>query len=120
MFVFVNYDFKTEFDNNFKINITTIYVLNIESEKINKSYSLYYINCLKLKGYKFYNINQMIIDTISDRCNVTYDQYMKYPMSMGERQINFNIARNPGLINTLDRTKNHPLIRKFSHIPFNN
>ena len=41
-------------------------------------------------------------------------------MSMAERRKNFNIAKNPHLINTLDRTKNHPLIRKYSYIHFNN
>ena len=38
-------------------------------------------------------------------------------MSMLERRINFIIARNPQLINYLNRNKNHPLIRKYSHIP---
>ena len=37
---------------------------------------------------------------------------------MCERQINLIIARNPHLINSLNRNKNHPLIRKYSHIPF--
>ena len=41
-------------------------------------------------------------------------------MSMCERKINVNIARNPHLIKSLDRSKNHPLIRKFLLIPFNN
>ena len=50
---------------------------------------------------------------------MTYEQYMKYPMSMVERQIIFNIAKNPEFINMLDRNKNHPLIRKYSHLPFN-
>ena len=37
-------------------------------------------------------------------------------MSMLERRIIFIIARNPKLIKSLDRTKNHPLIRKYSYI----
>ena len=37
-------------------------------------------------------------------------------MSMLERRINMIIAKNPQLINVLDRSKNHPLIRKYSHI----
>ena len=102
------------------MNIKTNYVLNIESEKINKNYFLYYTDSLKLKGYNFHNINQMTINTISDRCNVTYEQYLNQPMSMDERQTSFNIAKNPELINTLDRTKNHPLIGKYLHIPFVN
>ena len=40
-------------------------------------------------------------------------------MPMVERRINFIIAKNPKLINSLDRNKNHPIIRKYSHIPFN-
>ena len=40
-------------------------------------------------------------------------------MSMLERRINMILAKNPQLINSLDRIKNHPLIRKNSHIPFN-
>ena len=51
---------------------------------------------------------------------MTYEYYINQPMSMCERKINMNIARNPHLINSLDRNKNDPLIRKCSHIPFNN
>ena len=47
---------------------------------------------------------------------MSYKYYINQPMSMLERRINFIIARNPRLINSLDRTKNHPLIRKYSHI----
>ena len=67
----------------------------------------------------FYDINQMTINIISDRCNMTYEHYINEPMHMCERKINLKVARNPQLINSLDRNKNHPLIRKFSHIPFN-
>ena len=51
---------------------------------------------------------------------MTYKNYMNLPTRMAERRIIFNIAKNPHLINTLDRTKNRPLIRKDSYIPFNN
>ena len=37
-----------------------------------------------------------------------------------ERRRNMIIARNPQLLNSLDQNKNHPLINKYSHIPFNN
>ena len=37
-------------------------------------------------------------------------------MSMLERRINFIIAKNPQLIDSFNRYKNHPLIRKYSHI----
>ena len=62
----------------------------------------------------------MIINTISCMCNTTYERYINRPMSMCERKINMNIAKNPHLINLLDRTKPHPLINKYTHIPFNN
>ena len=52
--------------------------------------------------------------------NMTYEYYMDQPMSMCERKINMNNAKNPQLINPLDRNKKHPLIRKYSHVPFNN
>ena len=62
----------------------------------------------------------MKINIISDRCNMTYEYYINQPMSMYERKISMNNARNPHLINSLDRNKNPHLIRKYSHIPFNN
>ena len=58
----------------------------------------------------------MIIKTISCMCNMNYRYYINQPMSMLERRIKFIIARNPELINCLNRNKNHPLIRKYSHI----
>ena len=57
----------------------------------------------------------MTINIISDRCNMSYKHYMDQQMSMCERKINMNFARNPQLIISLDRNKNHPLIRKYSH-----
>ena len=62
----------------------------------------------------------MTINIFIDRCNITYEDYINHPMPMVERRINFIIAKNPQLINTFDRNKNHPLIKKFSHKPFNN
>ena len=60
----------------------------------------------------------MTINTISDRCNMTYEHYMNQPMHMCQRKINMNIARTPHLINSLDRNQNDPLIRKYLHKPF--
>ena len=58
----------------------------------------------------------MIIKTISCKCNMSYKFYINHPMSMLERRINMIIAKKPQLIKSLDRIKNHPLIRKYSHI----
>ena len=84
-----------------------------------KNYLLLYINNSQLAGYKIYNINHLIINTTSCKRNMTYENYINQPMSMLERRININIAKNPSLINLFNRNKNHPLIRKYSHIPFN-
>ena len=107
-----------EFDNNFTTNIETNYFYNADISNIKKSllYDIYYFTA---RGYTFCNINQLTIKTISDRCNMTYENYINQPMSMCERKINMNIAKNPQLINSLDRHKNHPLKIKNSHIPFN-
>ena len=48
---------------------------------------------------------------------MTYEHYMNQPMHMCERKKNVNIAKNPQLINLLDRNEKHPLIRKYSRIP---
>ena len=50
---------------------------------------------------------------------MTYKYYRNLPMTNLERRLNIIIAKNPQLINALDRKKNIPLIRKYSHIPFN-
>ena len=68
----------------------------------------------------FHNIHQMTINIFSDRCNMTYEIYLNQPMHMCERKIKMDIAKNPVLINSLDRNKNHSLTRKNSRIPINN
>ena len=51
---------------------------------------------------------------------MTYENYIIEPMQAIEIKLNIIIAKNPKLINSLDRNKSHPLIKKYSHIPFNN
>ena len=68
----------------------------------------------------FFNINHMIINTISCLCSMAYKHYLNNPMSMLERRLNYIIAKNPKLIIAPNRNKNHPLIRKYNHIPFHN
>ena len=112
---YIDCEFEILFENNYTANIEINYHYNTDYINI-KSYLLFYIDSCKSGGYKFNIINHMIINTISCRCNMSYKQYINNPMSMLERRINFLIARNPKLINSLDRNKNHPLIRKYSHI----
>ena len=114
-FYFIDCEFEIQFDNNYTANIKINYHYNTDYINI-KSYLLFYSDGCEINGYKFKNINHMIIKTISCKCNMSYKHYTNYPMSMLERRINFIIAKNPKLINSLDRNKNHPLIRKYSHI----
>ena len=51
---------------------------------------------------------------------MTYKHYLNNPMQIVERRLNMIIAENPHRINKLDRFKQHPLIRNFSHVPFKN
>ena len=105
--------------NNFTTIIQTHYCYNMDDITKIKSYLLYSVDCFKSRGYKNYNINQMSIKSLSDRCNMTYKSYMNQPMQSVERRMNMIIARNPQLIHLFNRNKNHSLIRKYSHIPFN-
>ena len=111
---FIYCEFKIHFDNNSTIDLKTHYVHNIEFGKINQIL-IYSIECLDSKGYKFQNINQMTINTLSDRCNMTYEYYIHPPMFGIETKLNIIIAKNPQL---LDQNIKHLLIRKYSHISF--
>ena len=51
---------------------------------------------------------------------MTYEQYFNQPMHICERKIYLKIAKNPHLIKSLNRNKNHPLIGKYLHIPIDN
>ena len=84
-FYFINCEIVTEFDNNFTANIQTNCFYNTDFVNTN-SYLLYYIDCYESRGYKFYNINQMTINTISDRCNMTNEKFINRPVSMCERK----------------------------------
>ena len=58
--------------------------------------------------------------TLSDKRNLSYEYYIKNPTHMIERGLNMINSRKPHLINAVDRNVKHPLVRKFSHSPFNN
>ena len=62
----------------------------------------------------------MNISTIFDKCNITFENFFNNPVNMVERRKNFKIAKHPELIYLFDRNKNLLLVRKISHIPFNN
>ena len=76
---FIYYEYKIHFDNNSTIDLKTDYVHNTEIDKISQCL-LYYIEYLESKGYEFQNINQIIINTVSDRCNMKNKYYIHPPM----------------------------------------
>ena len=112
---FIYCEFKIQFDINYTRYLSTACVHNIEFEKVFQSL-LYYIEFLKINGYKFENFIQMTINTVSDRCNMKYEYYMHPPMFPLETKLNIFIAKYPRV---LDQNINHLLIRKYSHTSFN-
>ena len=59
----------------------------------------------------------MRISFISSIRNMTHKYYLYQPKPMCEIKLNEIIAKNPKLINCLNRNFCHPLIRKYSNIP---
>ena len=112
---FIRCKFVIELDKNFAASIKTEYCFYNDIANIN-AYLLDYIDFYVSRGYKFYNIHQVKIITNSDRCKMTYGNYINPPMHSIERRLNVIIARKPQLMNLFIRDKNHPLIKKYSHI----
>ena len=103
---YINCEFEIE-TNNDLINIEIIFHHNTDYINL-RGYLFFYTHSREIKNF---NVNQMIINTISCLSNMTYEYYLTNPMSIFERRINFMISKNPQLINALNRNKNHPLIR---------
>ena len=59
----------------------------------------------------------MNVTVINDKMNMTYEHYIKQSMQAVDLKFNMNIFKNPILINSLNRDNNHPLFKKYSHIP---
>ena len=57
----------------------------------------------------------MNILTVNDKKYKTYDNYIKHPMQAIELKLNMINAKNPHLLNSLNRYHIHPLIRKCSY-----
>ena len=112
---FLYCEFKMRFDNNSTRHLKTELVHNIEFEKINQTL-IYYIEYLESKVYKFQNINQMSINTVSDRCNMTCEYYKHPPMFPLETKVNIFLGKNPRL---LEQNINLLPIKKYSHVSFN-
>ena len=81
-----------------------------------RSYLLKWIDYYKKQAYGFCNINEMIINTTTDKRYMSHKYYIEHPIQMIERRLHFVIDTNPQLLNALDCSKKHPLIRNCSHI----
>ena len=91
---FFKCDFQIEFDNNFIAHIEIDYHYNNDTGNI-RSYLLIYIDSCELAGYKVKNINRMIINIVSDRCNMTNEYYSFPPLHPLETKLNRVPAKNP-------------------------
>ena len=89
-------------DNNFTENIETSYFYNADffNTKRNFLFNIYHFIRRAYKACSVCNIKQTILKTVNDRCNMTYKYYMNLPMSMVERRIFINIAKNPSFLNS--------------------
>ena len=113
---FIKCDFYLVFNDNFKKHIECCYVHNKDDLTKLKTQLLFWIEHLKLEGYSFCHINEMIIKTVTDKHWMTYKTYIQQPMPMVERRLNYIIHKSPQLIKVLDCSKNSPSIRKYSHL----
>ena len=113
---FINIVIQIRFNNNIIVNLE-INNHNITDYVNIENYLSGYLKCCEKAGYFFSNINHMIINITSCICNIRYKHYIDKPMSMLERRINYIITKNPQLTN---QNHNHPLIRKYPNIKFNN
>ena len=71
------------------------------------------INDFKNDGFDFSHISQMIIITVCNKMDMTYDYYMKQNMPAVEWKLNQLINKDKKLINKLPISWIHPLNRKF-------
>ena len=76
---FINCEFNFVFDNNFKLHIEVGYCHSKDDITKLKSYLLCWTENYKLQGYSFCKINEVIIKTISDKCNIAYKHHIDQP-----------------------------------------
>ena len=95
-------DFYVVFNNDFKIHIEIYYVHNKDDLTKTKTELLYWIENLKIDGYSFCHLNEMIIKSFTDKHWMTYINYTQTPMHMLERRFNYVFHKCPYLIKVLD------------------
>ena len=72
------------------------------------------------KGYTFDCIDELVIITIADKMDMSYDFYIKTKVHANEWKLINMINKDKTKINKLNRKWRHPSIKKLSHIPFSN
>ena len=84
------------------------------------SWKNFFVNAIQdfNKRYKSSHFSEINIITITNKRHKTYEFSIKHNMHAVEWRSNMNIAKNAQLINSLDRSINHPLIKKFNNVPF--
>ena len=68
--------------------------------------------------YNFNNIAEINIITKAKKLDMTYDFHIKHKMHAVEWKLNAILNKNGNLINKVNRSKRHPIIRELSHILF--
>ena len=77
-----------------------------------KRFQLLWIEYFREIGYKHSNFSEVCITTISDEKCVTCDFDIKQPVQLVELKLKMIHNECPRLINALDKSGNHPLVRK--------
>ena len=78
------------------------------------------ITDFKDEGYNLNLIAEMNIITIVNKLDMSYGFYIKHNMQAVGWKLKAKVDKNKNLFNRLDRSRCHPLIRDFSHVPFKN
>ena len=78
-----------------------------------KIYLVYHRCLVTSKGFNISHKHKMKIKAISNKAYMNYEYYIKQPMQMIEQRLNLIFAKNPQLINLLNRGSDHPLIKKY-------
>ena len=78
------------------------------------------INAFKNKGYTFNHIADMNNINIAYKLDMSYEYYLKHTLHAVEWRLNAMMSKNKNLIIKIDRSRRHPLVKKFSHVLVNN
>ena len=116
-----------EISNNFIINQTQkirfilIHSINLNYELTcqnlnSKGFYFFGLKTLLTEGINFLKFVKLILHSLAIK-RLSYQLRFKQPMQMVELKLNFTIDENRQFINSLDRSVNHPLFPKYSHIP---